>query len=271
MKKVNIALAGNPNSGKTTVFNALTGARQRVGNWPGVTVEHKEGNYTYREAEVSVIDLPGIYSFSAYSLDEKVARDYVLKEKPDLVVNIVDASNLERNLYLTTQLIEMKVPVLIALNMMDVAKQRKIRIEIEHLKEHLDIPIVPIVASKKKGIEDLKEHIFRATREKHISTAKVEYDSVVESAIKHIQPKLSNIAEKERVDARWLVIKALEKDSIAKQFPLQETEELLISEVKKIEKHTGMEVDIVMADGRYGFIHGLARDVLHRDFKKKKK
>jgi ferrous iron transport protein B len=270
MKKINIALAGNPNCGKTTVFNALTGAKQRVGNWPGVTVEHKEGNYSFHDVPVKVIDLPGIYSFSAYSLDEKVSRDFILREKPDVVVNVIDASNLERNLYLSTQLIEMKVPVLIALNMMDVAEQKKIRIEIEHLREHLDVPIIPIIASKKKGIDELKEHIYQAGFTKSISSTKVEYDSVVEAAINKLQPCMEQKALENGVDARWIVIKALEKDEIANRFLTEEFTNILQEEVKKIEKHTGMDIDIVMADGRYGFIHGLARDVLHRDFEIRK-
>ena len=122
MKKITIALAGNPNCGKTTLFNALTGSTQRVGNWPGVTVERIEGEYKHKDHKIEVIDLPGIYSFSAYSLDEKIAREYILMDKPDLVVNIVDGTNLERNLYLTTQLLEMKIPVVVALNMMDIAR-----------------------------------------------------------------------------------------------------------------------------------------------------
>jgi ferrous iron transport protein B len=270
MNTISIALAGNPNCGKTTLFNALTGSKQRVGNWPGVTVEHKEGNYTFRENQVKVTDLPGIYSFSAYSPDEKVARNFILQEKPDMVVNIIDASNLERNLYLTTQLIEMKVPVLIALNMMDVAEQRKIRIEVEHLKEHLEIPIVQIIASKKKGIDELKEHIASAVTKHQISSTKVEYDSVVEAAICRLQPSVETVAQNHQIDSRWLVIKALEKDAIAAQFLTFDFTQKLQDEVKKIEKHTGMDVDIVMADGRYGFIHGLARDVLHRDFELRK-
>lgn len=151
MNRITIALAGNPNCGKTTLFNALTGAKQYVGNWPGVTVELMEGVYKHNDTKVRVIDLPGIYSFSAYSLDEKVSREYILMEKPDLVVNILDASNLERNLYLTTQLLEMKIPVIVALNMMDVAKQKKIRIEVEHLAKHLDCPVIPVVAARKRA------------------------------------------------------------------------------------------------------------------------
>ena len=270
MKKISIALAGNPNCGKTTVFNALTGAKQYVGNWPGVTVEHKEGKYKHHNFQVKVIDLPGIYSFSAYSLDEKVSRDYILQQRPDLVVNIIDASNLERNLYLTTQLIEMKIPVIVALNMMDVAKQRKISIEIDHLSMHLDFPVIPIVASKKKGIEELKDSIQKFAEEKPISQTKVEYDSVVENSIQKVIRGYKSIADNNHLDPRWFVIKMLEKDSITKEYGVLDKSELLQTEIKKIEKHTGIDIEIVMADGRYGFIHGLARDVLHRDFEIRK-
>jgi ferrous iron transport protein B len=155
-----IALAGNPNCGKTTLFNALTGAKQYVGNWPGVTVERMEGIFTHQNTNVQVIDLPGIYSFSAYSLDEKVSREFILLDKPDLVVNIIDATNLERNLYLTAQLLEMKIPLVVALNMMDAAKQKKIRIEVEHLATHLNCPVIPIVAAKKTGSRCFKRRNY---------------------------------------------------------------------------------------------------------------
>ena len=189
MNKLTIALAGNPNCGKTTLFNALTGSKQRVGNWPGVTVEHKEGDYSHQNMEVKVIDLPGIYSFSAYSLDEKVSREFLMKEKPDLVVNIIDATNLERNLYLTTQLLEMKIPVIVALNMMDIAKQRKIHIEVEHLEKHLGCTVIPMIASKKSGLDKLKDCINDAGRKRQISKTKIQYDSVVEDSIKKKKKK----------------------------------------------------------------------------------
>ena len=136
-KKLTIALAGNPNSGKTTVFNNLTGTRQRVGNWPGVTVEKKEGNRTFKKHAFKVIDLPGVYSLTAYSLDEVIARNYIVDEKPDVVVDVVDASNLERNLYLTVQLLEMQTSLVIALNMMDVAESKGYRIDVVELSELL--------------------------------------------------------------------------------------------------------------------------------------
>ncbi len=266
MNELRIALAGNPNCGKTTVFNALTGSKQYVGNWPGVTVERKEGKYTYQNNQISVIDLPGIYSFSAYSPDEKVAREYILLDKPDLVVNIVDASNLERNLYLTTQLMEMKVPMIVALNMMDIAQKRKIMIEIEHLATHLDCPVIPVIAAKKQGIEELKQQIWKASKKHHISKTDVHYDSVIEEVITNTIPKTAEFAGKHRVDNRWLTIKLLEKDELAKQLTENKLAESIKPDVEKIEKHTNHEVDLIIADGRYGFIHGLAKDVVKRQF-----
>lgn len=265
MKKFTIALAGNPNCGKTTVFNALTGSKQRVGNWPGVTVERIEGFYNHDDFDFTVIDLPGIYSFSAYSLDEKVSREFILRDKPDLVVNIVDASNLERNLYLTTQLMEMKVPVVVVLNMMDLVHQRRIRIEVDHLARHLDCHVIEMTASRKKGMEDLKETINNCIEEHHISSAKVEYDAVVEKALKELVKDTAEFAEKEKVDSRWLAIKLLENDELALEMTHHELKKSISEKSKRIEKHTGDSADIIVADGRYGFIHGLARDVINRD------
>jgi ferrous iron transport protein B len=264
MKKITIALAGNPNCGKTTLFNALTGSKQRVGNWPGVTVERIEGEYKHKDHKIEVIDLPGIYSFSAYSLDEKIAREYILMDKPDLVVNIVDGTNLERNLYLTTQLLEMKIPVVVALNMMDIAKQRKIHIEVEHLETHLGCPVIPMVANKKQGLEKLKDTINIAAEKHEVSKTRVFYDSVVEDAILKILDETAPFAEKHEVDSRWLAIKLLEADELAIQLTNNKLNELVSNESARIEKHVGDEIDIIIADGRYGFIHGLSRDVVHR-------
>lgn len=265
MNKLTIALAGNPNSGKTTLFNALTGARQKVGNWPGVTVERKEGRFTHKDYNINVIDLPGIYSFSSYSLDEKISREYILQGQPDLVVNIVDATNLERNLYLTTQILEMKRPLVVALNMTDIAKQRKIRIEIEHLAQHLGCPVIPIVATKRIGIDKLRDTIIEAALSHKISQTRVFYDSVVEDAIEKLKPQIALKAEEHNVDQRWLAIKLLESDELAISLTENAHSELIKEEKRKIEKHTNLDTDIVVADGRYGFIHGLAKDVIHRE------
>src|SRR6056297_2458406 len=154
-KTINIALVGNPNSGKTTLFNELTGSTQDVGDWPGVTVEKKEGKIKKTKNKINLVDLPGIYSLSSYTMEEIVARDYILDEKPDLIINIVDATNIERNLYLTTQVLELGVPVLVALNMMDVVEKNKDQINIEEIENKLNSRVLPISANKGKGIENL--------------------------------------------------------------------------------------------------------------------
>jgi len=155
-----VAIAGNPNAGKTTLFNALSGARQHVGNWPGVTVEKKEGGFEYQGRSIHIVDLPGTYSLTAYSMEEVIARDYILTESPDVVVNIVDASNLERNLYLTVQLLELGAPVIIVLNMVDVAEARNILIDHEQLGVLMGVPVVPMVARTGKGKAELMSAVL---------------------------------------------------------------------------------------------------------------
>ncbi len=263
-KTVTVALAGNPNCGKTTLFNALTGSRQRVGNWPGVTVERLEGDCSHGETAMKIIDLPGIYSFSAYSTDEKVSREYILKDKPDVVVNILDATNLERNLYLTTQLLEMRVPVVVALNMMDMVKQRKIEIEIEHLQKHLGCPVIPMVASRREGLDELKQAILSTSRTHVISPTKVEYDSEVEEVLAGLRQQVSDDAGRAAVDPRWLAIKLLEGDALAEDITNHAYDATVQKASDRIRHHVGDDIDVVIADGRYGFIHGLAKDVVKR-------
>ncbi len=154
-KQIVVALAGNPNAGKTTLFNALTGARQHVGNWPGVTVEKKEGTVIHGDREIHVVDLPGTYSLTAYSLEEIIARNFIVESAPDVVVDVVDASNLERNLYLSVQLLEMGAPIVIALNMIDVAQGRHIHINDKSLSDLLGVPVIPTNGKKRIGIEEL--------------------------------------------------------------------------------------------------------------------
>jgi ferrous iron transport protein B len=263
MSNLKIALAGNPNCGKTTVFNALTGAKQQVGNWPGVTVERVIGEYNHCNATVEVTDLPGIYSFSALSPDEEVARKHILFDTPDVVVNVIDASNLERNLYLTTQLLEMDVPVVVALNMMDMARQRGIRIEVDHLARHLGCPVIPVVASKKKGIEELCSAICEVSKSHHKPGVRVAYEKDIEKVLQSLETSLLDVALSKQVSARWLAIKLLEKDDLAWE-TLGPHKSLLPDidlQLKKVERLVGEDADMIIADGRYGFIHGLARDV----------
>jgi ferrous iron transport protein B len=262
MKQFTIALAGNPNCGKTTLFNVLTSSRARVGNWPGVTVEHLEGEYLHGGATIRVVDLPGIYSFSAGSPDENAARDYLLKERPDAVVNVIDARNAERGLYLTAQLLEMRVPLIVVLNMMDLARRRRIEVQVEHLARHLDVPVFPVVAARKEGIEALRAAVDCAVRQRHLSTTRILYDERVEKALAELTPQVAPAAERVNVSPRWLAVKLLERDPIAEELTIGVCDELLATEIAKVERHVGEEIEIVMADGRYGFVHGLALDVV---------
>ena len=214
-KEITIALAGNPNAGKTTVFNNLTGTHQHVGNWPGVTVEKKEGSYRYQGYKVKVVDLPGVYSLAAHSPDELVARNFILEGKPDVVVDIVDASNLERNLYLTVQLIELEANLVVALNMMDVAKSRGYEISLDQLAQELGAPVVPMIATRRKGHNELLQVIV-SVFEGNITTKRIKpyYGSELEAHIAELEQVISEDEElSQRFPLRWLAIKLLEEDS----------------------------------------------------------
>jgi ferrous iron transport protein B len=213
-KKITVALAGNPNAGKTTVFNNLTGAHQHVGNWPGVTVEKKEGSYRYGGYQVRVVDLPGVYSLTAYSPDEVVARNFILEGKPDIVVDIVDASNLERNLYLTIQLIELETNLVVALNMMDIAQSRDYQIDVDSLARELGAPVVPMVAKNKEGNKGLLQAIVDAFEGRtEIEKAKLFYGNELEEHIKELETLIAQDEElSQRFPPRWLAIKLLEED-----------------------------------------------------------
>jgi ferrous iron transport protein B len=210
---ITIALAGNPNAGKSTVFNNLTGARQHVGNWPGVTVEKKEGYCTYKGRPIKVVDLPGVYSLTAYSLDEVIARDFIVDERPDVVVNIVDASNLERNLYLTVQLLEMGVKLIIGLNMMDVAASRGYRIDTEALAGLLGAAVVPLVAARNQGTAELLEAIEGVANGNIVTRgADIRYGHDVESEIVKLEKLIAANSVSDLYPARWLAVKLLEQD-----------------------------------------------------------
>jgi small GTP-binding protein len=212
-KEMTIALAGNPNSGKSTVFNNLTGARQHVGNWPGVTVEKKEGSCTFQGRRIRVVDLPGVYSLTAYSLDEVIARNYIVNENPDVVVDIVDASNLERNLYLTIQLLEMKVKLVVALNMMDIAVSRGYRINVPVLAVLLGAPVVPLVAARNQGTQELLETISGVYNGNiTVGGINLQYGHDVEGEIAKLEKMISGNSLAGAYSPRWLAVKLLEND-----------------------------------------------------------
>ena len=256
-----VGLVGNPNCGKTTLFNVLTGSKQHVGNWPGVTVEKKTGEYSHAGKLIKLVDLPGTYSLEAaddqVSLDEKVARDYVASREADLIINIVDASNIERNLYLTSQLIEMRVPMILVLNMMDTVKQRGVKIDCEFLAEQLGCPVIPITASTKEGISYLKTQVNNAANSKPIPSAHIMYADALEKAISTITPDLITIAAQYRCDLRWLAVRLLEDDTLAKQYAGSKYIPIVTQLQRKVELETEDDIDILAADARYGFVNGL--------------
>jgi ferrous iron transport protein B len=210
---ITVALAGNPNAGKSTIFNNITGARQHVGNWPGVTVEKKEGFCTFKGRSITVVDLPGVYSLTAYSLDEVIARDFIVDERPDVVVDIVDASNLERNLYLTVQLLEMRVRLVVALNMMDVAASRGYKIDIDRLAGLLGAPVVPLIAARGQGTLELLEAIDGVAEGSVAAKGiDIQYGHDVEGEIAKLEKLISGNLLAWTYPPRWLAVKLLEED-----------------------------------------------------------
>lgn len=250
-----IALVGNPNSGKTTLFNALTGSNQHVGNWPGVTVEKKEGKVRYKDIEYNVVDLPGTYSLGAYSEDELVARDFILKGNPDIVINVVDATNIERNLYLTTQLLEMGVKVVIALNMMDEVKSKNIYIDMENLSKKLGVPVVATVASKRRGLDDLLKETVLSFDRKQINHSP-KYGENIERELKNIKEVLSESDLEYPMD--WIAIKVLEGDREVIEHIREKNSPDIVDKI--LEAGNGSsDYELEIIDKRYSFIDNIIK------------
>ena len=253
---IRIALAGNPNCGKTTMFNALTGANQYVGNWPGVTVEKKEGKLKSKKVkeEVVVTDLPGIYSLSPYTLEEVVSRDYLLKENPDVIVDLVDATNIERNLYLTTQLIETGVPVVIALNMVDLLEKRGIKIDVARLSMLLDCPIVETSALKGEGLDKLIDEAIKTAKKKEADLPKEIFNKDLEDAVSAAAEVLPSSIDANK--KRWYAVKFLEKDSkVAESVKLTDSAAKKLEELRAgLEKSHDDDMESIVTDERYKFI-----------------
>lgn len=250
---VTIALAGNPNCGKTTMFNALTGANQYVGNWPGVTVEKKEGKLK-NQKDVTVTDLPGIYSLSPYTLEEVVSRDYLLKEKPDVIIDLVDATNIERNLYLATQLLEIGIPVVIALNMVDLLKKNNIHINVKGLSSALGCPIVETSALKGTGLKEVVDEAIKCANQHRVPSKQMEFPKAVEKAVNEIEGFVpANIAEENK---RWYAVKLLERDSKVKEgLNLPASAQSRIEEIASgLEKAEDDDTESIVTDGRYQYI-----------------
>ena len=272
-KTLTIALAGNPNSGKTTIFNNLTGTRQKVGNWPGVTVEKKEGHLHRYGYDLKIIDLPGTYSLTAFSLEEVVARDFILDEKPDVVIDIIDSTNLERSLYLATQLRELDTRVVFALNMSDMARDRGIQIDDSKLSELLDVPVVYTVGNRDEGIDDLLKKVIEvAESPKGLpKERRVKYSKDIKEAIAQLSDFIADrVQDSFSYDVRWIAIKLLEDDTVVKKRVLEGTDnhhgKIVLEEAHKhrerLTRLYNEEPGIVMTEERYGFITGIIKEVL---------
>ena len=264
---IKIALAGNPNCGKTTMFNALTGANQYVGNWPRVTVEKKEGKLKGKRGkgeDVIVTDLPGIYSMSPYTLEEVVSRDYVLKENPDVIIDLVDATNIERNLYLTTQLVETGVPVVIALNMADLLEKRGIKIDVKRLSMLLDCPIVETSALKGEGLDKLIDEAIKTAKKSSVDLPKEVFSKEMEAAIADVKDVLpESITEDKK---RWYAIKFLENDEKVKEsIKLSASAQSTVdSKRQAIEKKHDDDMESIVTDERYTFIQKIVNTTVKK-------
>ena len=263
---IKIALAGNPNCGKTTMFNALTGANQYVGNWPGVTVEKKEGKLKSKKTkeEVIVTDLPGIYSMSPYTLEEVVSRDYVLKENPDVIIDLVDATNIERNLYLTTQLIETGVPVVIALNMADLLAKRGIKIDVKRLSMLLDCPIIETSALKGEGLDKLIDEAVKVAKKSEIDLPKDIFSAELEGAVADVKSVLPDSVSEEK--KRWYAVKFLENDSkVVESMKLSgAAAQPVEAQRKALEKKHDDDMESIVTDERYKFIQKIVSTTVQK-------
>ncbi|RDI46936.1 Fe(2+) transporter permease subunit FeoB [Aquicella lusitana] len=271
--KRSIALVGNPNCGKTTLFNALTGARQRVGNWPGVTVERKSGSFTEGTTLVEVVDLPGVYSLTLASesaaMDERIACEYLLEQHPNVIVNIVDASNLERHLYLTLQLLEMNAPVILVLNMMDVAQARGIQIDIAKLSHELGCPVVALEANKGNGLRELKRVITEYDPSSAEDRKSLAYPAMIQEAIADLSGALSAdrmlyAQSLEQSANRWNAIRLLEDDVLVRQRASVDILKKAASHQAAIQQALGEEADILLADTRYRYIEQFIQSCVMR-------
>ena len=258
-----IALAGNPNCGKTTLFNALTGSNQFVGNWPGVTVEKKEGKLKF-DKEVTIMDLPGIYSLSPYTLEEVVARTYLINERPDAILNIVDGTNLERNLYLSTQIMELGIPVVMAVNMIDILEKTGDTVDTDKLSEKLGCTVVKISALKGRGIKEAAEQAVKVAKKKEISQVVHSFADDVESVIEEVMDKVTGVDDSQK---RFFAIKLLEKDD--KIAEMMKDVPDVSAEIKKLEDMKDDDVESIIVNERYTYISSIIGDCIKKATKKK--
>ena len=261
-----IGLIGNPNCGKTTVFNGLTGSHQHIGNWPGVTVEKKEGEFTLPKAgSVKIVDLPGIYSLTATSEDERASLEYVLSNEADLYINVIDATSIERNLYLTLLMCELKVPMVIVVTMMDIARQRRSVVDLEHLSKHLGVPVIGVTATEPKDIAKLRGLLEEAVAAPKVPRVPIEFPNELEQEIDILASASVKTAEHYRVDPRWIALKAIEGDPLIRHQLERHRDmapEVIDGAIKRCSDVLGDPPDVVLAETRYGVIAGLVKDVV---------
>lgn len=277
-KVIDIALVGNPNSGKTTIFNFVSGSHEHVGNYPGVTVDFKQAKFNVDGYHINIIDLPGTYSLTAYSPEELYVRKYILGHKPDIVINVVDASNLERNLYLTTQLIDMNMKIVVALNMFDELQHKGDKFDFESLGQMLGIPFVPTVGAKGKGLSELFKKAIEVYegKETWLRHIHINYGNHVENSIHNIQEKVKKIKGlNDQVSSRFYAIKLLEKDqgvhtSLSRMKNYDEIIKTTETEIEKLESALNEDSETLVTDARYGFINGALKETYQPDIFKKK-
>ncbi|MBP2643152.1 MAG: der 3 [Firmicutes bacterium] len=269
MKKTNltVALAGNPNCGKTTIFNNITGAHQRVGNYPGVTVERREGVRNYKHNTLVFLDLPGTYSLTAHSQDEVVARNSIINEKPDFIVNVLDASNLERNMYLALQLLELERPVIVALNMSDVAEKHGMKVKAELLGRKLGTPVVKMVGNRNKGTHHLLDAVLHEANAEEYPVFKLDFGVELEQALEEVSEKLYALPDL-KYPRRWMAIKLLENDeevvSVINSMPQADSVLTVVKEWRDtLHTQFGQNAEYVIAERRYQFISAVCREVIH--------
>ncbi len=264
---ITVAVSGNPNSGKSTLINAIAGTRLHVGNWPGVTVERREAEFECGGRRIKLVDLPGTYSLSPYTQEETLAREYLIHEKPDVIIDVVDATNLERNLYLTIQLMELEIPMVMALNIYDEAESKGFAINTEMMEEMLGIKVIPTVATKKKGLDALLESVFDVLGEQNKKPKQLSYGAEIDSAASkigsHIERAHPSIAGK--YPQRWLALKVMEGDErVLAELGLRQSDLPSPEEIGHLRKAHDSDMESIMADARYAQAAGLTREVLQK-------